>query len=105
MVQPAAPWQAVQQQGGRGLAGSLWPILGLGRRRLAEGGEELGFERHERRCGDHLEAARPGQVDHLYELYSTWSRRQDVYTIRQENGLIHVVRHEHNGLVEGLPES
>jgi hypothetical protein len=60
MAQPAAPWQAVQQQGWRGLTGSLFPILGLSRRLLAEGSEELGFERHEMRCSDHREAARPG---------------------------------------------
>src|SRR5262245_54407205 len=104
MAWPEAPWQAVQQLGWCGLACSLFPILGLSCRLLAEGGEELGFERHEMRCGDHLKAAWPGQVDHLYELHAPWSRRHDVHAIRQENSLIYVVRHEHNRLMQGFPE-
>src|SRR4029453_2671341 len=105
MELPAAPWQAVPQQGWRGLVCSLSPILGLSRRLPAEGGEKLGFERHEMRCGDHLKPAWPGQVDHLYELHSPWSSRHDVHTVREENGLVHVMRHEYNRLVHGFPES
>src|SRR5262249_38311333 len=56
-------------------------------------------------CGDHLQPARPGQVDHLYELHSPWSSRHDVHTVREENGLVHVMRHEYNRLMHGFPES
>src|SRR5262249_12581762 len=79
-------------------------ILGLNRLLLAEGGEHLGFERRERRRGDYLKAAWSGQVDGLHELHPPWSSRHDVHTVRQENGLVHVVRHEHNGRMQGSPE-
>src|SRR5262245_37645362 len=105
MELPAALEQAVQKRGWPSRAYSWFPIIGLSRTLLAEGGEQPSFERHEMRCGDHLEATRPGQVDHLYELHSTWPSCHDVQAIRQENSLVHVVRHEHNRLVQGCPES
>ena len=100
----AASRPAVQPQEWRGLVYSSCPILGLSRMLLAEGGEHLGFERHERCRGDHLQVAWSGQVDGLNELHSPWASRHDVRAVGQENGLIHIVRHEHNRLVQRFPE-
>ena len=95
--------QAVQEQAWRRLVDSFPLIPGLCQAFLSEGGEQMGFECHELRRGEHLEAARSGEIDVLRQLHLPWPRRHDIHTVRQEDGLVDVVGHEHNGLMEGFP--